>query len=190
LAVTGGVKKDGVDSLQGHLELRELTTDRLVRTFGEHPQYISRMEFLPGGELLTFRELESRDRTAELKRFDIATGELKGQMVIDGWTRWAAFSGQVSTDGKLLVTVQGGLKAWDLETGKHLGTSAKEAGPYDGWVVSPDCKRAVFSMVARNGPGPDGQVMEVEPRRLIMWNVEEDREICRIDPSSNLRPLT
>jgi WD40 repeat protein len=188
VAVTGAGAKEG-DGLQGHLELRELATDRLVRTFGEHRHYISRLEFLPGGQLLTFSELESRDRTAQLRRFDFATGELKAEMVIDGWTRWSPFSGQVSTDGKLLVTVQGGLKAWDLETGKHLGTSAKEAGPYDGWIVSPDCARAVFSMTAKNGVGPNGQVMEVEPRRLIMWDAEQDREICRIDPSGTLAPL-
>jgi WD40 repeat protein len=158
-----------------HLELRDLSSNRLLRRFGEQWAdgatgwigLLAWLRFSPDGKtLFAVNALEDRNGGKVLaRRFDCATGALQGEMAIDGTHYLDPFV----WDGKALVAT--GNKIWDLAKGRPHWQSKKDLGGIYAFMPDGETVLAV--------PGKGATLGGKLGAPLVLWDLEADREIRR-----------
>jgi WD40 repeat protein len=169
LVAEGEKHQDGAPVWKSELELRDLPSGRVLRTFGRQEILgpTNRLRFSPDGKsLFAISALATRrgDKSTA-RRFDTATGELKVEMAIDGLHYLEPFT----WDGKKLVAA--GNKIWDLEKGRLHWASKGDLGGIYGFM--PDGETVLG--VPGKGKVLGGQL----PSHLVLWDLETDRELRR-----------
>ena len=157
------------DPQKGHLELRDLTTGRVLHTFGEpNSGPIGHLRFSPDGKYLFAinAHLVSRGAKSMVRRFDCATGALKSQMAIEG----VSYMEALVWNGRNLIAQDN--KIWDVEKGRLHWASKGNLGAIYGFM--PDGKTVL------GVPGQGKVLGGQSPSHLVQWDLETDREIRRL----------
>jgi WD40 repeat protein len=113
--------------------LREIATERDVRSFKGHTAHIYLLQFNADGSVLA-----SGDKEGSVWLWDVASGRELNHLQLDSYVTALAFS----ADGKTLATSAGvrPIKLWDVATGKELRTLTEAGTSVQSIAFSPDGK--------------------------------------------------
>jgi RNA polymerase sigma factor (sigma-70 family) len=184
--ITATTRLDRGFSYRSHLELRNLATDRVLRTFGVDEIFapFGWLRFSEDGKtLFAISAMRPSDNRSVVRRFDVTTAALRSKMVIDG----VHYATRLVSDRKMRIVAGG--KVWDLAKG-IVWAGKPDTPPI--YCLLPGGKTAVVGVAAKNGWVQDangGSVREIAPAYLALWDLKADREIRRYPgrfPDSNI----
>src|SRR5207245_1280808 len=118
-------RADGNAIFKSHLELRDLTTDRLLHRFGEQHSFapMGWLRFAPDGKMLfAVCSIDLDTGKSAVRRFDVATAALQGRMAIDG----IHYATALTWDGKTRIASSN--KIWDLMNDRMHWSPKKALG--------------------------------------------------------------
>jgi WD40 repeat protein len=161
----------GVWSYSSRLELRDLTSDRVLHAFGKldstGPHHILR--FSPDGKTLyaISTHADRKEQKSLVRRFDTAKAELKSQMQIGR----VHYMDAPVWDGKSLLATQG--EIWDLEKARRHWASKGDLAWIHAFVPG---KQTVLGIAGKGNSLGNGSGLP-----LVEWDLEGDREVRRFE---------
>jgi WD40 repeat protein len=173
------VLTEGGDNYPGYdiLELWDVSTDRMIRTFDGDIGMFTSATFSPDGKTVLSGGFDNYSGNGILKLWDISTGmELQTFEGHKNTVNSVAFSpnGKMALSGSRDCT----LKLWDIGTGKEIRTFKGHTTSIDSIAFSPDGKMAL----SRSGSEPL-KLWDINTNKEIQTTVTfEDREWVTITP--------
>lgn len=177
LSTDGKILADVSFHKEGTIRLREFTTGKLIRRFGQ--RRYERISFSPDGKLLVAHEqlgaLNSHDTKVEV--WDATTGRLQHSWEAHKDIVWVA---TFSTDGKSLYT--GGadavIRVWDVATARLLREITGNPNEVERLSVSPDGRvlASIGATKIEHGMGTHWQADSF----VRLWDVNTGKEIRRL----------
>ncbi|MEC7556042.1 MAG: hypothetical protein VYA32_02640 [Planctomycetota bacterium] len=156
------------------VELRAVTSGRLIRSLDGHTKSVMRIAISPDGQQLAST---SMDQTIRL--WDIGTGETL--QTLEGHTN-SVLAVAFSPDGKLLASASRdhSAKLWELATGKVLHSYESTSGFVVDVAFSPDGKHIATAASFRPFKMGDKTVILKEPGEINLWEIQTGTSILSL----------